>query len=83
MDIVETLITQGGLGLMAGVFLWLYIQERKEHKATRDKYEKSLDDRRIDAKDTLDKIESPLNVISQGISQLNDKVVVAQSRGKR
>ena len=68
---------------MAGVFLWLYIQERREHKTTRDKYEKSLDDRRIDAKDTLDKIEAPLNVISQGINQLNDKVVVAQSRGKR
>lgn len=83
MDPVQTLITQGGLGIMAGVFLWLYIQERREHKTTRDKYEKSLDDRRIDAKDTLDKIEAPLNVISQGINQLNDKVVVAQSRGKR
>ena len=34
MDIVQELITQGGLGLMAGVFLWLYIQERKDHKET-------------------------------------------------
>lgn len=83
MEPVSTLVTQGGLGIMAGVFLWLYLQERKEHKTTRDKYEKSLDDRRIDAKDTIDKIEAPLNVISQGISNLNDKVVVAQSRGKR
>ncbi len=83
MDPVQQLITQGGLGLMAGTFLWLYLQERREHKATRDKYEKSLDDRRIDAKDTIDKIEAPLSAISQGISNLNDKVVVAQSRGKR
>lgn len=65
---------------MAGTFLWLYLQERKEHKDTRDKYEQSLDSRRVDAKETVDKIEAPLLGISQGIQQLNDKIVVAQSR---
>ena len=65
---------------MAGTFLWLYLTERNDHKKTRDKYEQSLDDRRVDAKDTVDKIEAPLLGISQGIQQLNDKIVVAQSR---
>jgi len=82
VDPVQTLITQGGLGLMAGVFLWLYLAERKEHKDTRTKYEQSLDNRRLDAKETVDKIASPLLGISQGIQQLNDKIVVAQSRRK-
>ena len=80
MDIVETLITQGGLGLMAGVFLWLYIQERREHKETRTKYEGSLEAKRVDAKETLDNITEPVRGISQGIQQLNDKIVVAQNR---
>lgn len=80
MEPVSTLVTQGGLGIMAGVFLWLYIQERKEHKATRDKYEKSLDDRRVDAKEVQDTITPALQSISQNVSQLNDKIVLAQSR---
>lgn len=83
MDPVQTLVTQGGLGLMAGIFLWLYLQERKDHKETRTKYEQSLDFRRADAKETIDKIEAPLLGISQGVQQLNDKIVVAQSRKSR
>ena len=67
---------------MAGIFLWLYLSERAEHKATREKYEKSLDDRRVDAKETVDNITNVLPGISQGIQQLNDKIVVAQNREK-
>lgn len=83
MDPVQQLITQGGLGLMAGIFLWLYMQERKDHKETRAKYEQSLEFRRADAKETVDKIEAPLQGISLAVQQLNDKVVVAQSRNRR
>ena len=67
---------------MAGVFLWLYVQERKEHKETRQKYEDSLEQRRVDAKETVDNITQPLSGISQGISLLTDKIVLGKRSGK-
>lgn len=74
MDPVTQLITQGGLGIMAGVFLWLYLQERKEHKETRARHETVMEARRVDAKDTVDKVIEPLRGISQGIQMLSDKI---------
>ena len=83
MDPVQTLITQGGLGVMAGIFLWLYLVERREHKETRKEKDALMEARRVDAKEVADNITEPLRGISQGISQLNDKILVSQSRGKR
>lgn len=83
MDPVQTLITQGGLGLMAGIFLWLYIQERKEHKETRTKHETVMEARRVDAKDTVDKVVEPLRGISQSIQMLSDKIEATKEQGRR
>lgn len=83
MDIVSELITQGGLGLMAGIFLWLYLLERKEHKETRKEKDTLMEARRQDAKEVTENLSTPLQNIAQGIAQLNDKVVVAQNRGSK
>lgn len=50
MEVVGPLLQQAGFGFMAGVFLWLFLQERKEHKADRaeDRAEiKALQEARI------------------------------------
>lgn len=83
MDFVDTLITQGGLGLMAGIFMWLYLQERKEHKETRKEKDTLMEARRQDAKEVTENLSAPLQNIAQGIAQLNDKIVVAQNRGSK
>ena len=79
---VQTLLTQGGLGVMAGTFLWLYLTERKEHKETRAKHETVMEARRVDAKDTVDKVVEPLRGISQGIQMLSDKIEATKEQRK-
>ena len=36
-SIMEYLLDYGSLGIMAGIFLWLYLQNKKELLATREK----------------------------------------------
>lgn len=35
-EILQSLIVNGGLGTTAAVFVWLYIQEKKDRKAAND-----------------------------------------------
>lgn len=81
MELFTEFLKQGVVGLVAAVFLWLYLQERKERKEYQDKYEASLEARRVDAKETTDNITTPLSGISQGIKLLTDKILV--SRGDK
>lgn len=67
---------------MAGVFFWLYMSERKEHKETRQENKELMEARRVDAKETADNITEPLRGISQGIQALSDKIELGRRRSK-
>jgi hypothetical protein len=79
----QALLTQGGLGLMAAIFFWLYMTERKDHQKTRDKNEQLMEARRVDAKETVDSFTAPLQGISQGIQMLSAKIESTKQQGKQ
>lgn len=83
MDPVQTLLTQGGLGLIAGVFLWLYLLERKEHKDTRNKVDALQEARRLDAVETRTDVTDMLPVISQSLLNIGDKIEIAKESRRR
>lgn len=83
MEPYTLLLTQGGLGITAAIFFWLWREERKEHKETRTKNEALMEARRIDAKDTVDKVVAPLQGISQGIQMLSDKIEITKQQGQK
>lgn len=73
-QLVSTLITQGGLGVVAGIFFWLYMAERSDHKKTRDAKDALLEARRLDAKDTVDKVTGPLSLIADTNKLIYEKL---------
>lgn len=75
---VDALIAQGGLGLLAGVFLWLFLQERSDHKQTRKEKEALLEARRQDAIDTVDNVTKPLKDIAETQRVIYDKLLVGR-----
>lgn len=75
---VDALITQGGLGLLAGVFLWLFLQERSDHKQTRKEKDELLEARRLDAKETTDNVTKPLKDLAQTQKLIYDKLLVSK-----
>lgn len=72
------LLKQGILGLVAGIFFWLYMQERKDHKETRTKYEASIDARRADAKEVVTDLTGPMASIAQGVKLLGEKISITK-----
>lgn len=76
----EAILAQGGLGLMAGTFLWLYVQERKEHKETRLKNEALQEARRVDAVETRTDVTSVLPGISQTLQNIYEKIEIGKER---
>lgn len=75
----DVILAQGGLGLLAGTFLWLFLQERKDHKATQKEKEALLEARRIDAIDTIDNVTKPLKDLAQTQKLIYDKLLVSKS----
>lgn len=73
-------LKQGILGLVAGVFLWLYVSERSDHQKTRDKLELSQNNRIDDSKENMEKVTTPLQGISQGIQNLSDKIEISKGQ---
>lgn len=78
MELITEFLKQGVVGLVAAVFLWLYLQERKERKEYQSKYEASLETRIEDAGQSLQTIKEPMQSISQGIKLLTDKIVLGK-----
>lgn len=79
MDMVDTLVTQGGLGILAAVFLWLFLQERSDHKQTRQEKDALMEARRVDAAETADNVTKPLQDIAQTQKLIYDKLLVGKS----
>lgn len=76
---IETLLAQGGFGILAGVFLWLFLQERSDHKQTRKEKDALLEARRVDAVETVDNVTKPLKDIAQTQQLIYDKLLVGKS----
>jgi hypothetical protein len=79
-QLLPELLRQGIMGLVAGIFFWLYMTERKEHSQTRKEKDALMDARRIDAKETTDNIVAPLQNIAQGINLLSEKIEIGKGR---
>lgn len=87
MDLIGPLITQGGFGLIAGIFLWLFMQERKDHRddrradqiAIRELQDARLNDQREVSRD----ITTVLQGNSQAMSILSEKIEIAKQDGAR
>lgn len=77
-SIINTLLLQGGFGITTALFFWLYLAEKRDHKDTRKEKDALMEARRLDAKETLEKIEEPLRSIAQSQSFIADKIVGVQ-----
>lgn len=83
MDVVGTLLTQGGFGIIAGIFLWLFLQERKEHRDDNKAYQvviAGLQDARLgDTKTEADDLKGILDGNTQSMRILSEKIEIAKS----
>lgn len=78
MEPIQALLAQGGFGLMAGTFLWLYLSERKEHKDTRKEVATLQEARRLDAVETRTDVTQVLSGISQSLGNIYDKIEISK-----
>lgn len=75
------LLGYGVTGAVAVLFLWLYLNERKEHKHTQDKLIDSYTKRAEEARETVNSIQQPLEAMSTGIRAISDKIDISR-RGR-
>jgi len=79
MDPIFTeLLKQGVVGLIGAIGFFLFFQERKERKEYQDKYEASLEARRVDSIDREGKVIALGTNFSQNVSNLTDKIVAGK-----
>lgn len=83
MEVVAELLKQGGLGLMAAVFLWLYLNERTENRRLNEKLIDSADLRTKDAQDNVDKVVKPMAAFSQTAGLIYDKLKSSKEQGSQ
>lgn len=81
MDLVAELVKQGLLGIFAGVFLWFYIQEKKDHEKTRQSLIASFTDRLADSEKNTVSVLTTAQGMSQSVNLLTEKIEV--SKGNR
>lgn len=79
--LLPEILRQGAMGIVAGVFLWLYITERKDHKQTLQQKDALLEARRLDAKETEEKFGETLASIAESTKFIADKVLTVRKRG--
>lgn len=78
MELFPEILKLGSAGVIAGVFLWLYVEERKDHKETRRLYIESLGARLEDSKTSVSKVTDALGGISLGIQTISDKIEISK-----
>lgn len=83
MDLVVELVKQGAFGVVAALFFWLYLQERKEHKETRKEKDVLQEARRLDAVETRTDVTSVLPGISQALQNISDKIEISRSSKRK
>jgi hypothetical protein len=80
MDFAPDLLKHGVLGLVAALFLWLYLGERKENKELYKRIFELTDARRQDAQENYDKATQPLSGLSQMVQLIYDKLDASKRR---
>lgn len=81
MDFLPELLKQGLLGLIAGVFLWFYITEKKDHEKTRQALITSFTDRLADSEKNTVSVLTTAQGMSQSVQMLTEKIEI--SKGQR
>lgn len=82
MDGVSELLKQGGLGLTAAIFLWLYLNERNENRKLYQKLLDAADARTKDANDNLEKVVKPMSAFSQTVSLIYEKLKLGKEQAQ-
>jgi hypothetical protein len=77
-QLLPEILKLGSAGIIAGIFLWLYIEERKEHRETRRLYIESLAARLDDSKHSVTKVTDALGGIALGIQTISDKIEISK-----
>ena len=71
---ITELLKQGGLGLFAGIFLWLWLKERAENTKLWQKLLDTSDARRDDAEKNIDRVVRPVSDFTQTVSLIYGKL---------
>lgn len=79
-QVYPELLRQAGFGFVAGVFFWLYMTERNDHKQTRKEKDALMEARRMDARETLEKVEGPLSALAQTTKFIAEKIEDSKRR---
>lgn len=82
MEIAAELFKQGTMGLAAGIFFWLYLQERSDKKKVQDSKDALMEARRLDAAESRRDVTDVLPGLKQSIDTLSSKIEVGKS-GRR
>lgn len=80
MDLIAELFKQGIVGLMAGIFFWLYLQERKDKNILQKSKDDVMEARRLDAAESRKDVTDVLPGISKSLETITGKVEIIQSR---
>lgn len=74
MDFLPELLKQGALGLVAGIFLWLFLQEKSDRKQLQKDKDTLMEARRADAAENNKLLNSILPNISSALEVISAKI---------
>lgn len=81
MDFLPELLKQGALGLVAGIFLWLFLQEKSERKQLQKDKDVLMEARRLDATEFNKMLNSMLPNITNALQAISDKIEATKRQG--
>lgn len=74
-EALAEILRVGISGAVAVLFVYLYLNERKEHNVTRQKHIDSILDRLGDAKQTGINLTEPIRALGVSLQAISDKIV--------
>lgn len=81
MELLDTVLAQGGLGIVAGVFLWLYLGERNDRKAAQKELADEKEARRVETKETATQVMEIVQGNTTSINLLTEKIEIGKRIG--
>lgn len=83
MEIAAELFKQGTMGLAAGIFFWLYLQERGDKKKLQDSKDALMEARRLDAAETRKDVTDVLPGLRESLDTISSKIEIIQARRRK
>lgn len=80
MDPLAELFKQGILGVVAGIFFWLYRQERQEKIQLQKSKDDLMEARRLDAAESRKDVTDVLPGIAKSLETITEKIVTTRGR---